>query len=118
MIVHRWDRSRSAWGPVVGAERAQAFDVYERRPIEIAPHDRLLLTVNRRGDAKVFKKYSHMKLQMKREPLQKLNRTANESAGVWDRPSEFWYSFGTVFAQKAKLTWHEPLENAVKSKGF
>jgi hypothetical protein len=30
------------------------------------------------GEAKVFKKYSQMKLQMKREALQKLNRKANE----------------------------------------
>ena len=36
----------------------------------------------RQGDAKVFKKYSQLKLQMKREALQKLNRAANESAGV------------------------------------
>jgi integrase len=36
----------------------------------------------REGDEKVFKKYSQMKLQMKREALQKLNRTANESAGI------------------------------------
>lgn len=36
----------------------------------------------RQGDAKVFKKYSQMKLQMKREALQRLNRAANESAGV------------------------------------
>ena len=35
----------------------------------------------RQGDAKVFKKYSQMKLQMKREALLKLNRRANE-AGV------------------------------------
>jgi hypothetical protein len=34
--------------------------------------------LRRRGDAKVFKKYSQMKLQMKREALQKLNRQANE----------------------------------------
>jgi integrase len=33
----------------------------------------------RQGDAKVFKKYSQMKLQMKREALVKLNRQANES---------------------------------------
>ena len=33
----------------------------------------------RQGDAKVFKKYSQMKLQMKREALQKLNRSANET---------------------------------------
>ena len=32
----------------------------------------------RQGDAKVFKKYSQMKLQMKREALLKLNRQANE----------------------------------------
>jgi hypothetical protein len=32
----------------------------------------------RQGDAKVFKKYSQMKLQMKREALQKMNRQANE----------------------------------------
>jgi hypothetical protein len=32
----------------------------------------------RQRDAKVYKKYSQMKLQMKREALQKLNRKANE----------------------------------------
>jgi len=40
----------------------------------------------RQGDAKVFKKYSQMKLQMNREALTKLNRLANESVS----------SFGTV----------------------
>jgi len=40
----------------------------------------------RQGDAKVFKKYSQMKLQMKREALAKLNRRANEGNA----------SFGTV----------------------
>lgn len=32
----------------------------------------------RQGDSQVFKKYSQMKLQMKREALEKLNRQANE----------------------------------------
>jgi integrase len=32
----------------------------------------------RQGDAQVFKKYSQMKLTMKREPLERLNRLANE----------------------------------------
>jgi len=32
---------------IVTAKQAPAFDVYERRSIEIAPHDRLLLTANR-----------------------------------------------------------------------
>ena len=40
----------------------------------------------RQGDAKVFKKYSQMKLQMKREALAKLNRHANEGGS----------SFGTA----------------------
>ena len=32
----------------------------------------------RQGDAKVFKKYAQMKLQMKREALEKMNRQTNE----------------------------------------
>ena len=32
----------------------------------------------RQGDAQVFKKYSQMKLRMKREALEELNRRANE----------------------------------------
>jgi hypothetical protein len=38
--------------------------------------------VLRQGDAKVFKKYSQMKLQMKREALEKINRSANEAKGL------------------------------------
>ena len=38
----------------------------------------------RQGDAKVFKKYSPMKLQMKREALLKLNRQANEQGKNFD----------------------------------
>jgi hypothetical protein len=38
----------------------------------------------RQGDAKVFKKYSQMKLQMKREALKKLNRKANEGLSGFD----------------------------------
>jgi len=36
----------------------------------------------RQGDAQVFKKYSRMKLQMKREALDKLNRQASEMASA------------------------------------
>jgi integrase len=43
----------------------------------------------RQGDSKVFKKYSQMKLAMKREALQKLNRQASEQVKHFDtgRPS-------------------------------
>ena len=55
----------------------------------------------RQGDAKVFKKYSQMKLQMKREALEKLNRQANEErkgfGTVWCSRKGFWYSFGYSF---------------------
>jgi integrase len=40
--------------------------------------DEFVTQLLRQGDAKVFKKYSQMKLQMKREALGKLNRAANE----------------------------------------
>ena len=52
----------------------------------------------RQGDAKVFKKYSQMKLQMKREALQKLNRKANEDrpgfVTVLPRSEGFWVDLG------------------------
>jgi hypothetical protein len=35
----------------------------------------------RQSDAKVFKKYSQMKLQMKREALKQLNRQAGDFKG-------------------------------------
>jgi integrase len=38
----------------------------------------------RQGDSQVFKKYSQMKLQMKREALQKMNRQANEVGKGFD----------------------------------
>ena len=54
----------------------------------------------RQGDAKVFKKYSQMKLQMKREALAKLNRQANESGpGFGTAQGQSGPGFGTVLAQ-------------------
>jgi hypothetical protein len=62
----------------------------------------------RQGDAQVFKKYSQMKLKMKREALEKLNRRVNEmlaeKAGAqsdtvtvqWARE---WQGFDTVEAK-------------------
>jgi hypothetical protein len=38
----------------------------------------------RQGDSKVFKKYSQMKLAMKREALVKINRQANERGQRFD----------------------------------
>jgi hypothetical protein len=44
--------------------------------------DEWVIQMLRQGDSQVFKKYSQMKLQMKREALDKINRRANEMSGV------------------------------------
>ena len=41
--------------------------------------DECVTQMLRQGDAKVFKKYSQMKLQMKREALENINRQGNEA---------------------------------------
>ena len=53
----------------------------------------------RQGDAQVLKKYSQMKLQMKREALVKLNRQANEMTGTLCQNLPVDEGFGTVLAQ-------------------
>ena len=53
----------------------------------------------RQGDAQVLKKYSQMKLQMKREALEKLNRQANEMTGTLCQNPPVSAGFGTVLAQ-------------------
>jgi hypothetical protein len=42
----------------------------------------MVIQMLRDGDSQVFKKYSQMKLQMKREALDKINHLANEMSGV------------------------------------
>lgn len=46
--------------------------------------DEWVIQLLRQSDAKVFKKYSQMKLQMKREALERLNRKAGETADGFD----------------------------------
>ena len=53
----------------------------------------------RQGDAKVFKKYSQMKLEMMREALNRLNRRANEGLRLLTyrrRAEEFCHSFAIL----------------------
>ena len=70
----------------------------------------------RQTDAKVFKKYSQMKLQMKRETLQKLNRTANEGGVL--RQLEEQPGFATVLQRSQSRAIRVPLGKAVKSGRF
>ena len=53
----------------------------------------------RQADSKVFKKYSQIKLQMKREALEKFNRRANEMTGTLCQNLPVNKGFGTVLAQ-------------------
>jgi hypothetical protein len=53
----------------------------------------------RQGDSQVFKKYSQMKLQMKREALDKINRRANEMSGVLTQQGPSDKGFDTVLTQ-------------------
>jgi len=52
--------------------------IYATRLSAGGGEDELVTQLLRQGDAKVFKKYSQLKLQMKREALGKLNGSANE----------------------------------------
>jgi hypothetical protein len=53
----------------------------------------------RQGDSQVFKKYSQMKLQMKREARDKINRRANEMSGVLTQQAPGDKGFDTVLTQ-------------------
>jgi hypothetical protein len=53
----------------------------------------------RQGDSQVFKKYSQMKLQMKREALAKLNCQANEMTGTLCQNSPVNADSDTVLTQ-------------------
>jgi integrase len=64
---------KTAWRLTLRRAKGPYFRIYDLRST---------YATRLSADTKVFKKYSQMKLQMKREALQKLNRAANESAGV------------------------------------
>ena len=55
----------------------------------------------RQSDSQVFKKYSQMKLQMKREALEKINRRANEMSGVLTQRGSGDSGFDTVEDKKS-----------------
>ena len=66
----------------VGNAPASLRSTYATRLSAGGVADESVTQLLRQGDAKVFKKYSQMKLQMKREALLKLNRRANEAADL------------------------------------
>ena len=78
---------KTVWAATLRRAKVRYFRIYDLRSTYATRlsaggvADEWVTQLLRQGDAKVFKKYSQMKLQMKREALRKLNRSANE-AGV------------------------------------
>jgi integrase len=75
---------KTAWRKTLKRAGVPHFRIYDLRSTYATRlsaggvADEWVTQLLRQGDAKVFKKYSQMKLQMKREALEKMNRQANE----------------------------------------
>jgi integrase len=61
--------------------------------------DEWVVQLQRQGNSDVFKKYSQMKLTMKREALEKLNHRANEMSVGEAQTRPVYQGFGTVLVQ-------------------
>ena len=98
-------RSRPAWHATLRRAKLPYFRIYDLRSTYATRlsaggvADEWVTHLLPQGDAKVFKKYSQMKLQMKREALAKLNRQANE-AGPGQAPAE--PGLGTLKAKEQR----------------
>jgi integrase len=97
---------KTVWHATLRRAKVRYFRIYDLRSTYATRlsaggvADEWVTQLLRQGDAKVFKKYSQMKLQMKREALAKLNRHANEiSPSFGTAQSHSGPGFGTVLAQ-------------------
>jgi integrase len=75
---------KTAWSKTLRRAKIPYFRIYDLRSTYATRlsaggvADEWVTQLLRQGDSQVFKRYSQMKLQMKREALEKLNRQANE----------------------------------------
>jgi integrase len=75
---------KTTWHATLRRAKVTYFRIYDLRSTYATRlsaggvADEWVTQMLRQGDAQVFKKYSQMKLQMKREALEKINRRANE----------------------------------------
>jgi len=83
---------KTVWDKTLRRAKIPYFRIYDLRSTYATRlsaggvADEWVTQMLRQGDAQVFKKYSQMKLQMKREALEKLNRRAGEMAPVIGEP--------------------------------
>ncbi len=97
---------KTVWHATLRRAKVRYFRIYDLRSTYATRlsaggvADEWVTQLLRQGDAKVFKKYSQMKLQMKREALANLNRQANESGqGFGTVKGQSEPGSGTVLAQ-------------------
>ncbi len=96
---------RTAWRKALRRAKIPYFRLYDLRSTYATRlsaggvADEWVIQMLRQGDSQVFKKYSQMKLQMKREALDKINRRANEMTEVLAQHPSVDGGFGTVLAQ-------------------
>jgi len=83
---------KTVWRKTLRRAKVPYFRIYDLRSTYATRlsaggvADEWVTQMLRQSDAQVFKKYSQMKLQMKREALEKLNRRANEMEAVAANP--------------------------------
>jgi integrase len=81
---------KNVWKTTLRRAGVQYFRLYDLRSTYATRlsaggvADEWVTQLLRQGDSRVFKKYSQMKLQMKREALQKMSRQANELGRSFD----------------------------------
>src|SRR5208283_3784606 len=93
---------KTTWHATLRRAKVSYFRIYDLRSTYATRlsaggvADEWVTQLIQQGDAKVFKKYTQMKLQMKREALQKINRKANESRTGFDTEKVNRWGFVTV----------------------
>ncbi len=96
---------RTAWRKALKRAKVPYFRLYDLRSTYATRlsaggvADEWVIQMLRQGDSQVFKKYSQMKLQMKREALDKINRRANEMSVVLTQQGSGDRGFDTVLTQ-------------------
>ena len=96
---------RTAWRKALNRAGVSYFRLYDLRSTYATRlsaggvADEWVIQMLRQGDSQVFKKYSQMKLQMKREALDKINRQANEMSGVLTQRASGERGFDTILTQ-------------------
>ena len=96
---------RTAWRKTLTRAGIPHFRLYDLRSTYATRlsaggvADEWVIQMLRQGNSQVFKKYSQMKLQMKREALDKINRRANEMSVVLTQQASDDRGFDTVLTQ-------------------